>query len=103
MSHRKWNNAVQPSAAHSANFSFPVRHPMPPHGIYSTVLSCDPDWLFTLQTSPLFARPPDPPSCFFWIWTEGEREASPPLHWSFTGVTEDRQGKNLPLRVRNSV
>ena len=32
MSHRKWNNnAVQPRAAHSADFPFPARHPMSPH------------------------------------------------------------------------
>ena len=29
MSHRKWNNAVQPSAAHSAHFPCRVRHPCP--------------------------------------------------------------------------
>ena len=28
--HRKWNNAVQPTATNSADFPFPVRHPMSP-------------------------------------------------------------------------
>ena len=32
MLYRKWNNAVQPSAAHSAHFPFPVRNHMSLHG-----------------------------------------------------------------------
>ena len=55
MSHRKWAS-VQPRAAHSADFPFPVRHPMSPH---ATTLSKDFSLLEKLWKRGLYATEDD--------------------------------------------